>query len=131
MGIRSDLETSYGFDIVEEFLDHLEVMCDDMEPQIILLLKKELRRQAVDELFRIFHNIKSASGFLQIARMKLVASLAEEELELVRSGAVDVSDELVDWLLVVSDQMRTWRKALEHDGILIDINPQIVDTPDR
>lgn len=35
MGIRSDLEKNFDFEIIDEFLDHYSMMIEIMEPLII------------------------------------------------------------------------------------------------
>ena len=40
MGIRSELEASFDFEIIDEFLDHFSLMVDSMEIMILDLNKK-------------------------------------------------------------------------------------------
>jgi len=37
MGIRTRFEEEFDYDIVDEFLDHLDIMTEAMEPTIIAL----------------------------------------------------------------------------------------------
>ena len=85
MGVRRELETNYDFEIVDEFLDHYSMMVDILEPLMIDLEKRELFARSVDELFRIFHNIKSAAGFLKMEPMVRLATFVENALETMRS----------------------------------------------
>ncbi len=129
MGIRNQLERQFDYDIVDEFLDHFDVMTEVMEPTIISLEKREQREDKINELFRIFHNIKSASSFLKIDRLHLLSELAEETMERLREDPSLVSDELIDWLLLVSDQFRAWYTEISSDGELEDIDPKILLVP--
>jgi two-component system chemotaxis sensor kinase CheA len=113
MGVKSELIKNFDGEIVEEFIDHLDVMSGVMEP-IILGISNDASK--VNELFRIFHNIKSASGFLQISSMNKVAHLTEEILDDVRNGITQVSPQLIDWLIVVSDQFQKWSEELSFDA---------------
>ena len=81
MGIRSDLDANFDYEIVDEFLDHYSMMVDSMEVMIIDLSKPNLQNRCIDELFRVFHNIKSASSFLKIEPMSRLSTLVEDELE--------------------------------------------------
>ena len=130
MGIRARLEEEYDYDIVDEFLDHLDIMTEAMEPTIIALEKEDGRSEMINELFRIFHNIKSASGFLKIERIHLLSELAEELMESVRQNPNSLSEEIIDWLLLVNDQFRVWYTQLENDDELKDINPKILNVPE-
>jgi len=120
----------YDYDIVDEFLDHLDIMTEAMEPTIIALEKEDGRSEMINELFRIFHNIKSASGFLKIERIHLLSELAEELMESVRQNPNSLSEEIIDWLLLVNDQFRVWYTQLENDDELKDINPKILNVPE-
>jgi len=84
----------------------------------------------INELFRIFHNIKSASGFLKIERIHLLSELAEDLMESVRQNPNSLSEEIIDWLLLVNDQFRVWYTQLENDEELKDINPKILNVPE-
>ncbi|WP_353661920.1 Hpt domain-containing protein [Hydrogenimonas sp. SS33] len=129
MGIRTTLEQNYDYDIVDEFLDHFDVMTEVMEPAIISLENPKVREEKINELFRIFHNIKSASGFLKLERIHLLAELAEEVMEKLRSGEREVTPEIVDWLLLVNDQLRTWYRQIADDEALGDTDVRILQLP--
>ncbi|WP_456453292.1 Hpt domain-containing protein [Hydrogenimonas sp.] len=129
MGIRTELEREFDYDIVDEFLDHFDVMTEVMEPTIVALENDKKRREKIDELFRLFHNIKSASSFLKLERIHLLAELAEEMMERLRSGQSEPTPEVVDWLLLVSDQMRRWYDEIESDASLSDTDPRILQIP--
>ncbi len=129
MGIRKRLERQFDYDIVDEFIDHFDVMTEVMEPAIISLENEELKDDKVNELFRIFHNIKSASSFLKMDRVHLLAELSEETMERLREDPSLVTEELIDWLLLVSDQFRSWYEEISSDGELEDINPKILKIP--
>ena len=56
MGILTQLEVDFDIEIVEDFISHYAIMCENMEPLIIGLNKKERYHENIGELFRIFHN---------------------------------------------------------------------------
>jgi two-component system chemotaxis sensor kinase CheA len=130
MGIRTRLEEDYDYDIVDEFLDHLDIMTEAMEPTIVALENEDGRVDKINELFRIFHNIKSASGFLKVDRIHILSELAEDLMESVRYNPNSLTEEVIDWLLLVNDQFRIWYSQLEEDEELEDINPKILNVPE-
>ena len=130
MGIRSDLEDSFDFEIVDEFLDHYSLMVESMEVMIIDLSKPSIYKRSVDELFRVFHNIKSASGYLQILPMAKLAGFVEDILEKLRKKEPPVNEAIVTWLLEVSDVFAKWQEDLKNDNDLSKINFSIFDTPE-
>lgn len=130
MGIRSDLDANFDFEIVDEFLDHYSMMVDSMEIMILDLSKPEMYKRSVDELFRVFHNIKSASGFLKIVSMHRLSTLVEDELETLRSMEPPVNQETTNWLLSVSDMYAQWHEDFKLDNELSKVKYSLLKIPD-
>ena len=130
MGIRSDLEENFDFEIVDEFLDHYSMMTDSMEVMIMDLSKGTMYKRSVDELFRVFHNIKSASGYLKIQSMFKLASFVEDELEALREKEPPISEETINWLLSISDMFAAWHDDLRMDNELSKIKYSLLKIPD-
>lgn len=130
MGIRSDLDANFDFEIVDEFLDHYSMMVDSMEVMILDLAKPNMQARSVDELFRVFHNIKSASGFLKIEPMARLATLVEDELEQLRKSDNPVNEETISWLLEISDMFAVWHNDLKMDGELSKVRFALLKIPD-
>jgi len=130
MGIRSDLEASFDFEIIDEFFDHYSLMIDSMEVMIIDLHKPEMYHRSVNELFRVFHNIKSASGYLKIESMNKLASFVEDTLEELRKSDKVATKETIDWLLEISDMFAAWNDDLKQDNILSKVKFSLLKLPD-
>ena len=130
MGIKSDLDANFDFEIVDEFLDHYSMMVDSMEIMILDISRPEMRDRSVDELFRVFHNIKSASGFLKIESMSRLSTLVEDELEQLREKRKPVNDETISWLLEISDMFAVWHNNLKMDEKLAKVRFSLLKIPD-
>ena len=130
MGVRSDLDANFDFEIVDEFLDHYSIMVDSMEILILDLSKSSMYRRGVDELFRVFHNIKSASGFLKITPMSKLAAFVEDELEELRKLDKPIKEDTTNWLLRVSDMFEQWQDDLKLDSELTKIKYSLLKIPD-
>ena len=130
MGVRSDLDANFDYEIVDEFLDHYSMMVDSMEVMIIDLSKPNMYKRSTDELFRVFHNIKSASGYLKIVPMNKLASFVEDTLEELRKRNTPISKETVDWLLEISDMFATWHDDLKLDNELTHVKFCLLKLPD-
>ena len=130
MGLFSQLEIDFDLEIVEDFASHYAIMCEVMEPLIIGLAKEEYYEENVRELFRIFHNIKSAAGFLKLDPIIKLATLCEDVAEEARAVEGPATDEFIDWLLLASDQFEKYRINIEDDdehfGML---EPLIIKVP--
>jgi len=131
MGIRSDLDANFDFEIVDEFLDHYSMMVDSMEIMIIDLSKQNMFKRCLDELFRVFHNIKSASGYLKIIPMQRLSALVEDVLETLRTKERNMlTEETVTWLLNISDMFSAWHDDLKLDNPLSKIKYSLLKIPD-
>ena len=130
MGVRSDLDANFDFEIVDEFLDHYSLMVDSMEVMIIDLSKPNMYERSVNELFRVFHNIKSASSYLKIVPMAKLAAFVEDELEVLRKKSPPVSEETTNWLLAISDMFASWHDDLKMDNELSKIKYSLLKIPD-
>lgn len=115
MGIRKTLEETFDYEIVDEFLDHFAMASESIEILTIQLENPDYYARNVDELFRIFHNIKSATGFLHIVPINRFATEVEELLERLRQREGPASSEVVDWLLMCDDHMTVWNDNLRMD----------------
>jgi len=112
MGIRTVLDANFDFEIVDEFLDHYSMMVESMEVMILDLNKPTGYSRSVDELFRVFHNIKSASGYLKMTPMSKLAAFVEDALEELRTTDSLANDDIITWLLAVSDMFSQWQDDL-------------------
>lgn len=130
MGVRSNLDASFDFEIVDEFYDHYTMMVENMEVMIIDLSKATMYKRSLDELFRVFHNIKSASGYLKITSMNKLASFVEDTLDALRASQNPITQETIDWLLEISDMFAKWQEDIKLDKELSKINFSLLKLPD-
>ncbi len=130
MGSRRDLEDNYDFEIVDEFLDHYAMMVEIMEPLIIELGKSERYAYSLEELFRIFHNIKSAAGFLKIEPMVRLSTFVENSLETMRFQEGPANEDVLNWLISVNDTYIQWQEDLKLDNTMTKIKFSLLKLPD-
>ena len=130
MGARSELEANFDFEIVDEFLDHYALMVESMELLILDLAKEDMYKRSVEELFRVFHNIKSAAGFLHLTTIQKLAAFVESVLEDLRKRDKPVNDDTINWLLSISDMFATWQNDLQRDNELSPIQFSLLKIPD-
>jgi two-component system chemotaxis sensor kinase CheA len=130
MGLYKQLEIDFDLDIVEDFVNHFAVMCENLEPLIIDLNKAEKYEDNIGELFRIFHNLKSAGGFLKLDPIVKLATLSEDVAEEARVVSGPASEEFIDWLLLISDQFEAYRQDIEQDAEYFRmLNPLVIKVP--
>ncbi len=130
MGARRDLEANYDFEIVDEFLDHYSMMVDVMDTLAVDLQNAERYARSVDELFRIFHNIKSASSFLQLEPMTRLSKFVEDVLEKMRELDGPASESTINWFMDVNELFMRWQDDLKLDNELSKIKFSLLKLPD-
>lgn len=130
MGVRSDLFANFDFEIVDEFLDHYSMMVESMDIMILDLSKPNMYNQSINELFRVFHNIKSAAGYLKITKMSKLATFVEDILEQIRTKHTSVNEETINWLLQISDMFAIWKNDFNQDKELTHIKYSLLKLPD-
>ncbi|QFR48537.1 chemotaxis protein CheA [Sulfurimonas lithotrophica] len=130
MGIRSHLDSNFDYEVVDEFYDHYTMMVESMEVMIIDLSKPNTYKRSIDELFRVFHNIKSASGFLEIEPMRRLSTFVEEVLEELRQKDKPISEETLNWLLQISDIFADWQEDIKNDNELTRVKYSLLKIPD-
>jgi two-component system chemotaxis sensor kinase CheA len=126
MGILDKLNEENDPEIVEEFLSQWDYIIDEID-LVIERLNNDYE-YVVNELFRIFHSLKSATAFLKLHRVNIVAKLVEEVLENARKKD-KATDELIDWLFIASSQLGKWYDEIMKNGELSAINPKILNIP--
>ena len=130
MGIKNTIEAEFDLEIVEDFLEHFEVMMDVIEPLILDLENSQNYINDVNELFRMFHNIKSATAYLQIHPINRLAALVEDVLEDMRKESYLQQQNTIDWLLKISDQFQLFQDDFEFDRELSKIPFELLKIPD-
>lgn len=114
-GIVTKLQSEFDFEIIDEFITHFEVMQNSMEITILNLEKVEYYKNGVNELFRIFHNLKSSTSFLKLDDMHYLCVKTENSLSVARKLDGPASSAYVDWLLEVEDQFGLWLSEFQKD----------------
>lgn len=131
MGIKDSLEQKYDYEILEQFLDHFLMMMDVIDIIVMDLNKKEMYKNNVDELFRTFHNIKSATGYLKLTSITSLSQFVESFLEEMRLFDGPANEETISWLLRVGDIFKSWQKEIsENAEMLSKIDYKLLKLPD-
>jgi chemotaxis protein histidine kinase CheA len=126
MGILDKLNEENDPEIVEEFLNQWDYIIDDID--LIIERLENNYSEAVDELFRIFHSLKSATAFLKLKRINVFAKLVEDVLESARKKDKP-TDELIDWLFMASGQLMKWYDEINKNEGLSSIDSKILNLP--
>ncbi|MGE4580508.1 MAG: chemotaxis protein CheA [Desulfuromonadales bacterium] len=98
-------------EIIQEFVQESRDMIEQLEPTIIELANSGGDEKTINAVFRLFHSMKGSAGFLEFNHITRVAHAAENLLDLVRSGTIDLQTSHVSLLCETCDFAKD---ALEH-----------------
>ena len=125
-GIRDYLYEEFDSEIVDEFMMMLDILEDTIDLTIENL--EVDYENAVNDLFRMFHNLKSSTAFLKIDRISNYAHFVENFLDKMREKKI-LNDEILDWFFVVSGQFHTWYEDFNKNRPLSPLDPKILKLP--
>ena len=126
MGIQDYLYNEFDSEIIEEFLMMLDVMEDSLD--LVIEGLHENYEDNINELFRMFHNLKSATGFLKLKRVNKFCHFVENILERARKKKKPTQD-LINWLFEVANQFHTWYKNINKNEELAPLDPKVLKIP--
>jgi len=99
-------------EIIHEFSIEVRDLLEQLEPSILELEKvcnNELAqespeiKEALNNIFRLFHSVKGSSGFLQLNNITETAHVAESLLDRLRSGTLNIVPAHIDLLCSACD----------------------------
>ncbi len=121
MEIEDD-EILQGF--VEESLEHLA----DIENDLLAIEEAgaNIDEELVNKVFRAAHSIKGGAGFMGLTTIQELSHAAENVLGMIRSKKLVPTPEIVNVLLLSSDQLRTMIENVQssnEEDISSNLNP--------
>lgn len=92
-------------EIIQEFVTESRDMIDQLEPTIIELSQdcSNPDIETINSIFRLFHSMKGSAGFLEFDNIAHVTHAAENLLDLVRSGDIELIPDHVQLLIATCD----------------------------
>ena len=93
----SEFEAYRGLFVAESRENHENLVKN------LLLLELGSYQDAIDEIFRSIHTLKGASASMGFTNMEHLCHSMEDVFQLIRSGAAEISPDLVNLLLGCSD----------------------------
>lgn len=105
-------------ELIKEFLTEGRELLDEVEPQIITMEQSAVSSgrvniEILNAIFRLFHTLKGAAGFLDFQTVVAVTHEAETLLDLFRKGKAVVEPGHVDLLCRTSDFIRNILDSVE------------------
>ncbi|MEW6411928.1 MAG: chemotaxis protein CheA [Candidatus Zixiibacteriota bacterium] len=92
--------------LIEDFVIEAEEHCATAEQMLMDLESDTGNAEAINAIFRSFHTIKGAAGFLELKPISMLAHESETLLDLARKGTVIIQGQIADAILSSIDAMR-------------------------
>ena len=127
MGVLDRLYEENDSEIVEEFLNQWDYIVDEID--LVIEKIESDYKNSIDELFRIFHSLKSATAFLGLKRISVFSHFVEDILDSARKKDT-ATEELIDWLFLASGQIIKWYQEITHNKELSAIDTHLLKVPE-
>ncbi len=110
--------------LLQDFLTESSELVDRLDADLVKLEAAEggEQKELLNGCFRALHTIKGAAGFLGLDNVTQFAHIAEDALNRLRKGEIDVSPHVMDLLLQSADVVRNMIEQLA-DGNTPDLVP--------
>lgn len=105
-----DSDTSLLGEFITEGREH----CALAEQMLMDLEGDTENKEAIDAIFRGFHTIKGAAGFLDLKPISVLAHESETLLDMVRKGEIVIKDKIADTIFKSIDSMRELFDGVEN-----------------
>lgn len=108
-------------EIFAEFIIEAREHLENIEPSLLELEKSPDDPGLLDDIFRLMHSLKGASGFLGLTRINRLTHKAENILDEIRKGKMRLTPEMTDLILLSMDALNAMVENLERDAIEGDV----------
>ncbi len=100
-------------EIFNEFIVEAREHLENIEPSLLELEKNPDDPGLLDDIFRLMHSLKGASGFLGLTRINGLTHRAENILDEIRNGKMNLTPAITDLILVSIDALNAMIGNLE------------------
>ena len=104
---------SFDQDLIEGFTEQIHDLAGSMGLSIQLCKTQESYHNAVHEMFRSFHSLKSVCAYLKFDEVHRLASYAENILHIMRNSEGTLDEGIFEWLVFLHEQVQDWHDDME------------------
>lgn len=98
---------------MDELKDKFSWLEENMETKTLKLQSYDHYTESARDLFRAFHSIKAISNYLKLKHVTATFHAIEEVLAILLHKKPPANQEIVDWLLLINDQLIEWHQQIE------------------
>ena len=86
-------------ELLKDFFAEAEQQVENLESNILVIENDPTNHDAVDEIFRAAHTLKGGSATVEMTELSTFTHAVEDLLDELRSGTVEISEDVIDVLL--------------------------------
>lgn len=102
--------------LLEQFINESADLLADVDSGLLRLEADPEDTEIVNAVFRAAHTFKGSSGLFDLPELTRLTHAAEDLLDQVRGGQLELTTEMVDALLQAFDTVRRWMPTIEATG---------------
>jgi two-component system chemotaxis sensor kinase CheA len=104
--------------LLDRFIAEAQELIQQSASGVLRLEKDPGNEAVINEVFRAVHTLKGSSGLFNIQPLTHLVHAGEDLLSAVRSGALELGNDIADHILDMLDQVGVWIGDLERDETL-------------
>lgn len=93
-------------DLLADFVSEVQEHIDNVDNRLLVLENNPEDREHLNAVFRVFHTIKGAAGFLALDEISKLAHMTESLLDRARKGELPLSGGRIDIVFEAVDEMK-------------------------
>lgn len=114
--------------LVQDFLTEASELVESLDADLVRLESDPTSKDLLDQIFRALHTIKGAASFLNLPNVTRFSHAAEDALNRLRKGEVDVTQDVMDALLKSVDVIRGMLDEIREGSEVSPGPAELVDT---
>jgi len=104
--------------LLDQFLAEAADLLEHVDAGLLRLEQDPTDVELINEVFRAAHTLKGSSGLFDLPELGRLTHAAEDLLDAVRSGRVELGAPVIDALFAGFDQVRVWMSEVEQTEVL-------------
>jgi len=104
-------------ELLKDFFSEAEQQVETLESNILVIENDPSNHEAIDEIFRAAHTLKGGSATVEMHELSGFTHAMEDLLDVLRSGAVKVTEPVVDVLLASLDVIKAMLDARQKGSV--------------
>jgi HD-like signal output (HDOD) protein len=110
-------QNSFYLEVIDELEDKFAYLSENAERFILNMQRDSRYEESVTDFFRTVHSVKALVSYAKIDNMHRTFNVLEDILSILRNKKPPVSQEVVDWLLLINDFLVEWASQVESGDI--------------